>query len=350
VETRIGFLDQSGSVVIKPAYDDCGKFSEGLVAVQAGGMKPKWSFIDRTGKQMITFPSAVQAVLDFSEGFAGVRVSKASGSSFAIETSVGQIFGPGIGAYQSGCKWGFVDRSGNYVIEPQYDSVGCFRDGLAPVLVNDLWGFIDKNNQFVVKPIYDHARIFSEGMAVVEREGKHGYIDTTGELRVPLAYRRAHEFREGVGVAAGFDGFVALDRSGTLLTGRQTFDDSAELESGVFPSFDYASSGPAFDAKSGKFAVTAFGGHVLYNSRKRKAKNVPVAYLDRNGEVKIVLKLPVDGDVRVYPFYDQMGVVNIETEEAHHFFICNERGELKPIPSSFTRRFNEGLMPFFGFE
>ncbi|EAI9641912.1 WG repeat-containing protein, partial [Campylobacter coli] len=54
--------------------------------------------------------------------------------------------------------WGFIDRSGKFVIKPKFDSVGKFSEGLAGVKLNGKYGFIDKSGKFVIEPKFDDIR------------------------------------------------------------------------------------------------------------------------------------------------------------------------------------------------
>ncbi|HAN0731264.1 TPA: WG repeat-containing protein, partial [Campylobacter coli] len=47
------------------------------------------------------------------------------------------------------------DKNGKIVIEPKFDSIGSFREGLAKVGLNGKYGFIDKSGEFVIEPIFD---------------------------------------------------------------------------------------------------------------------------------------------------------------------------------------------------
>ena len=48
-------------------------------------------------------------------------------------------------------KWGFIDKHGKIIITPQFDAVGKFSQGLAPVRVGNAetgkWGFISKEHE-----------------------------------------------------------------------------------------------------------------------------------------------------------------------------------------------------------
>jgi len=57
---------------------------------------------------------------------------------------------------------------------------------LFPIVVNDKWGYIDKTGKIVIEPQFDYAYKFSEQLARVrigdEKTGKYGYIDTIGRV------------------------------------------------------------------------------------------------------------------------------------------------------------------------
>src|SRR5690606_37023747 len=54
-------------------------------------------------------------------------------------------------------RWGFIDRSGNVVIPPQFeDTSGDFNEGLVGVSMDGKWGFIDTNFQSVAT---DHTEL-----------------------------------------------------------------------------------------------------------------------------------------------------------------------------------------------
>ena len=90
--------------------------------------------------------------------------------------------------YRDG-KWGVIDRSGQAVIEPQYEvwatgpgSSAAFQDGLAAVMIGGKFGYIDTNGQIVIEPQFTGAEGFWNGLARVELEGQYGYIDRDGQF------------------------------------------------------------------------------------------------------------------------------------------------------------------------
>lgn len=145
-------------------------------------------------------------------------------------------------------KKGFIDKTGKIVIEPRFDDVENFSDGLAAVEVGDWWGYIDKTGKIVIEPKFGAGYEFSEGIAVnilneffdrsrnrwvlLDKSGnitelpyvkdisnkfsesliavkndkeKWGYINKFGEIVIPFKFERAMPFSEGL-ASVLFDG------------------------------------------------------------------------------------------------------------------------------------------------
>ena len=83
--------------------------------------------------------------------------------------------------YKNG-SWGYVDRSGAWVIQPQFSQAEPYSMGLAAVKKNGKWGYIDDCGREIIKPRFDMADGFSGGLALVEIEGRWGYVNEAGEL------------------------------------------------------------------------------------------------------------------------------------------------------------------------
>ena len=56
--------------------------------------------------------------------------------------------------------------------EPNQDLFRVDKDGK--------WGFIDETGQIVIEPVYEGVAPFSEGLAAVRLDGKFGYINKAG--------------------------------------------------------------------------------------------------------------------------------------------------------------------------
>ena len=94
-------------------------------------------------------------------------------------------------------KYGFIDKSGKVVIEPQFDYVEPFSEGFARVKKDGKYYFLDKNGKVVIEPQFD-ARDFSEGLAGVKKDGKWGFIDKNGKVVIEPQFDNAGNFSEGL--------------------------------------------------------------------------------------------------------------------------------------------------------
>jgi hypothetical protein len=75
---------------------------------------------------------------------------------------------------------GFMNRQGEVVIEPIYEMVNEFSEGLAAVRGDRKWGFIDAKGKMVIAPQFDEIRDFSEGLATVRIGKRSGFINKKG--------------------------------------------------------------------------------------------------------------------------------------------------------------------------
>ncbi len=236
------FINRAGEVVIRfvPKEDDAGdgypilsarRFSEGLAAVYANG---SWGYIDTTGKLVI--PLKYRLADNFRDGYALVRDENLrqicidrKGQRVFSQYRMESGFWEGVasvklplkgitGGIDDEYKLGLMDTTGQLLCEPQFDRIGRFGSGMAPVLVGSRptaevarpegievtatqggkWGFIDRYGRFVINPVYDEAKGFSNGLAAVRIGWEWGYIDTLGSLVYQPQFAYAGYFREQI--------------------------------------------------------------------------------------------------------------------------------------------------------
>ena len=90
--------------------------------------------------------------------------------------------------FNKGGKWGFTDRSGKIVIQPEYDEVFNFKEDLCCVEKDEHFGFINREGIEVIPIIYECALSFSEGFACVYKSGKCGYINKENEVVIDFSF------------------------------------------------------------------------------------------------------------------------------------------------------------------
>lgn len=206
IDATVGFIDETGTVIIAPRFETARDFSEGLAYVEAKDFK---GFIDRSGKVVIRAPYLFTK--DFHEGLAAVGMS---------------------GRQPTNNDWGYIDRSGKLVIKQQYSFADDFSEGLAGVEVDGKYGFIDRKGKMVIPPRFDLRREerhpnqtvssgrFAEGLACVRLGGLIGYINHQGDFVIGPQFSRAQDFAEGLAwvVTTGNSGVVNkvgwIDKSG----------------------------------------------------------------------------------------------------------------------------------------
>jgi hypothetical protein len=98
--------------------------------------------------------------------------------------------------------YGFADMNGELAIKTDYSSLRCFEEGLAtavPIKGHKV-GVINFTGQFVVEPKFDWIGKFSEGLASYRLGSERGYIDRAGSviIHLPSNVSAPGEFHEGL--------------------------------------------------------------------------------------------------------------------------------------------------------
>lgn len=191
-------------------YNYLGEFYEGLAAVRRNGLI---GYIDISGEYAI-LPKFTWAY-EFHNGIAAVSIGRKRNAGYVI------------------CeKWGVIDKSGNWIISPIYNSINyfgnklacrnslnilefrtydgelCFRrnftqityysNGAAAVLTDDKWGFIDKKGNYILEPIYDDFhRCSQQNQFVVKKDYYWGIIDNNHKILLPFIYERVCNYENG---------------------------------------------------------------------------------------------------------------------------------------------------------
>jgi hypothetical protein len=231
-----GYLDEQGTIVIPPRYEAAGAFKEGRAPVSRNGT---WTFITTEGKEITAVP--LSGASAFHEGMAKVRNPELKWGYVDLTGSVvippvydwAEDFSEGLGCVLRDKKTSYVDASGRPV--PTLGSwahAGRFSEGLAAVEKDGRWGFINRTGAFVIEPRFERAQEFAEGLAPVELQGKFGYIDRTGQMVLEPRFPWAWPFSEGLARVTDVRGKCGyIDKSGRELI-RPQFDEAEAFSQG----------------------------------------------------------------------------------------------------------------------
>ena len=101
--------------------------------------------------------------------------------------------------------WGYINSTGDWVIEPQFEITPSVfdADGFARIQDTDeFYGYIDLNGDIVIAPQYRYAGSFSDGLArVAFADGYYGFINEKGETVIEDGFIELSEFHEGLAAA-----------------------------------------------------------------------------------------------------------------------------------------------------
>jgi hypothetical protein len=165
------------------------------------------AFIDKSGKVVVDFAPTVAEVHEMIlPADSNHREQKPSRVTWSTNyyNGLNQIKVHWRDFYSVETVYGvsYIDKSGKlaYPINPAYDLNISNEYGIASVRARgqQKYGLIDKAGRELAAPQYDDIGNFFAGMAPVKKDGKWGYIDTTGKIVIPLQYAGAMTFSEGL--------------------------------------------------------------------------------------------------------------------------------------------------------
>ncbi len=230
---KIGFLDINGNIAFR-SDKVWGHFSEGLLTYKD---ETGFYYLNTTGEKTIDLQrlkmperKEVSEIFNFQNGLAMIRI-KDAGFDDSDDGNSCIVFAENVNLYPGNWFYGFIDKSGNWAIEPKLESATTFNDSVSIVEQNKDTYFLTKNGEFITKldknvgdfsegyaieytdegyylinkkgkRIGNHrfqkANPFSDGMAAVQIDDKWGFIDTTGTIIIEPRYYIRSDFNEGL--------------------------------------------------------------------------------------------------------------------------------------------------------
>jgi hypothetical protein len=169
-------------------------------------------------------------------------------------------------------KYGYIDKTGQIVIKPRYDSAGPFEGGVAtvrqrgkektidtkgrpakpqkkkaapppekpstdlptPMKLGDRYGYKDKSGMIVIDPLFDEAGEFKDGLALVKVDGDLGFIDTQGKTVVEPEWEELHPFKDDLARVRSGGKYGFVDRQGKVVI-EPRFKAAGDFSEGLAP-------------------------------------------------------------------------------------------------------------------
>jgi WG containing repeat len=210
VDGKSGLIDRDGTMVIEPKYGFIQAIARDRFVVserrQLGGMAGGEDFsgtkvvLTSSGGVSVvgvflgsdyTEPAIATGVIDIS----GQQIGSPRPSLSAGFDSLSSEFDkddPSIRWVQRDKLWGLAHTDGTWLIEPKFQEPSALTDGLARAVINGKVGFIDRTGNFVIEPILDYAREFRPGVGrtSAKRDGIVGVIDKAGSWVFQTNYQQ----------------------------------------------------------------------------------------------------------------------------------------------------------------
>jgi hypothetical protein len=228
---RYGFIDETGTVVIKPIYDLIGEIrfgacvmvkeeKFGLISLNGDELlPPQYASLGIIGENRICISETQQfalagfngklltkfaygGVFDFSEGmvlaYKGLKfgyLDEEGKEKIPFEYDFAESFENGYAMVKQARKTGLLNKSGIFEKAPSYDFYyvyeNCYVINIGGTVYDDhvtggKFGILSKNNIELTKPEFDFIGYFQQGEAVVMKDGLYGRIDEKGQLIVPI--------------------------------------------------------------------------------------------------------------------------------------------------------------------
>jgi hypothetical protein len=176
----------------------------------------KFGFIDRTGKFVV--PMNYNFVIEgrFSDGLATVNIGGSNDPQKGF----------------TGGKWGLINKTGEIVIPVEYEGAGLYGSGIVPVRKGASVGAIDITGKTVIPFEYQDLGTFNNGISFYRSDNMYGFIDNTGKKICSNIWQYAGNFEDGLAIVVKDNKMGFADRTGNLVIPAR-FDDGEPFAGGV---------------------------------------------------------------------------------------------------------------------
>ena len=325
---KYGYIDLKGNWLFEKSKSIYTLFecTEGLIRCKVNN---KYGYLDKKGNEVII--TRYDYANDFNEmGLAKVSISNA-------ETNYKTLYG-------------YINKKGDEVIPLKYEILGFFKNGLvyAKDPETNRYGFLDKTGKWIIKPIYIYAgSSFDEngGTWVKMTDDKYHYINKSGtDLGiVDSSLTSAGTFKDSYYVTSNTQNpYALIDQTGKIL---KTIDDCDGIYSFSENIGGYKSKKTGLygflDINGNKIGEPEFTGFSGFSDGMGKVYKkidgeTKQGFVNTKGEVVIPIEYK-----SVSSFNDGWASVYKDS----NYYFMDKKGELKNLPRKYDQviGFNDGL-------
>lgn len=142
--------------------------------------------------------------------------------------------------------YGFINDKGEIKINPKFEKVGQFSEGLAYFTEGEHYGFINTRGEVVIPAKYKKRSrgrfnfaiepfgesFFKEGLAMIHESGFFGFINKKGEVAIPARYQKAGPFCDGLSCIQDGQTYYYINQKGEKQFD-QTFEYALDFNDGL---------------------------------------------------------------------------------------------------------------------
>lgn len=234
-EPEYSLWSYDGYEVASERYAEARGFIDGVGAVRDGW---RWYLINEWGKllnktgyqQIFKQTDGLSLVQDFDNKFGYIN---ATGNQIiqCIYDSA-ESFNNKIALVSKYGKWGYLNVTGVEIIKCQYDELGNFKDRIVLAKKSGKYGFLDISGKDLTGFNFDLAGSFNESRAIVSKNNLFGFIDVKGELVIPLIYNSCYNFNSGIALVSKGNKWGYINPYGIEITSIE-YDDAYEFNEGL---------------------------------------------------------------------------------------------------------------------
>lgn len=236
LNNKTGIIDSYGAYVLQPEFDEVALFTDSLYVLKNEGkiifltmnqrikasyvaeeigklvadravivQNNKVGYVDAQGSLVIPFSFDAFPNIVFEGEFEGNYAKVSKGQKYGVIDRLGKIIIPiqhqglgkvsGLIACQKAGKWGFIDLTNKFVLQPTYDAATSFVNGLAQVRLLDFVGIITSKGQTLFPIQFASLSKLTEQLYVTEKDGLFGIYKMNGQLVVPNEYQQIRKIQ-----------------------------------------------------------------------------------------------------------------------------------------------------------
>ena len=175
-------MNTQGKVLFSDTFSNVGLFSEGYSVVEKNGTE---YIVNKYGQKVFDGELYYNSIVQSAKSYISQRQWVSTSDFF--QNGVIQFTQRISVSGDRTITYGFCNTKGTILLEPVWDKIYSFSDGLARVETKSssgkpLFGYVYAKGNIVIKPQYDKASDFSDGFAIVWMDSTWYIINKSGQV------------------------------------------------------------------------------------------------------------------------------------------------------------------------